>query len=393
MQNNFDLTVWLNKKFAQYYSHNFVYIDNIEKREFGFGGYDKKIEYRHICFSSNKEFNLKLQKEGPHYVSYSAAYYKFPSLRPMQKKEWLGADLIFDLDAEEEKDLSPFVRPSKLEEIKQKVFLLMDFLENDFGIQKKEMQINFSGSRGYHLRVFDKKFRELGRYSRKELVDYIDAIGLDLEKFFEVSDSESFCKVKGPKIGDWGYAGKIANLVYNILNDEKKAELYFGPSIQNKKFKNKYLTGLSEGDWSFLTVMQSSSQYTSSETVKSNFKKLISRIKKIMQKEQKLNIFQQVETDANVTIDTSKLLRVPGTLHGGSGLIAKSIFNLHNFEPFRDALGFSMKKTLKIKTLIDIPEQEFGNQTFTKINKNTPIELPEAYGIYLICKKAALPLE
>ncbi|MFN3909905.1 MAG: DNA primase catalytic subunit PriS [Candidatus Anstonellaceae archaeon] len=395
MQTNIDLSVWISKKFSQYYLKNFIYIDDIDKREFGFGGYDKKIEYRHVAFSSTKEFNLKLQKEGPHYVSCSAAYYQFPAARPMQKKEWLGADLIFDLDAEEEKSFAPFIRQVKLDEIKEKVFLLMDFLEDDFGIEKKDIKINFSGSRGYHLRVFDQKFKELGRYARKELVDYIDAIGLDLSLFFSISQSpeKNQYKIYGPKINDWGYSGKIANLIYIILDDEKKARQYFGKEIQIEKFKKKYLEDLVNGDWTFLVKMHSPSKSLSYSSFQLNLEKLIATIKQIMVNEQRLNLSQQVETDANVTIDTSKLLRVPDTIHGGSGLIAKSVFDLERFEPFKHALAFSMKKPLKIKTLINIPEQEFGNQTFGPIAKNTSIELPEAFGFFLICKKTALPIE
>ncbi|MCX8163053.1 MAG: DNA primase catalytic subunit PriS [Candidatus Micrarchaeota archaeon] len=382
MSNNIEMPVWLSQKFKEYYSKNFIEIDQIEKREFGFGTYDKKIEYRHVSFSSNKDFNTKLAQDGPLYVSYSAAYYASPAARPMQKKEWLGADLVFDLDAHQD---SILISPEELEKLKSKLFLLIDILENDFGISKTKIKINFSGSRGFHLRVFDEDFKTLGRYARKEIVDYIDAIGLDLSKFFYIENKN----IVGPKLSDWGYSGKLASTLYSILSDESKASKYFGKALELEKFKQKYLDGLKNGNWTFLAAKLSKSPTLNLSNAAKN---LIEKLQLILEREGP-NIFSKVDTDANVTVDTSKLLRAENTLHGGSGLIAKTIFDLAGFEPLKDSLAFSMKKTLTVQVLSDIPAYEFGNMSFEKLEKQKKVELPEAYAIYLACKKLVLVVE
>ncbi|MEM4137468.1 MAG: DNA primase catalytic subunit PriS [Candidatus Anstonellaceae archaeon] len=379
---NINIPFWLSQKFKEYYNKNFIEIDQIQKREFGFGSYDKKIEYRHISFSSNKEFNNKLAEDGPHYVSYSAAYYNYPAARPMQKKEWTAADLVFDLDAHEE---SALINPLSLEKLKTKLFVLIEILEQDFGISKSKIKINFSGSRGYHLRVLDENFKTLGRYARKEIVDYIDAIGLDISKFFFIESNKIF----GPKLSDLGYRGKIANKIYSVLLDENKNKQYFGRILEIEKFREKYERELEKGDWTFLA---SKLLKTQKININSSLQKLLEKIKIIIEQEGP-NIFSKVDTDATVTVDTSKLLRAENTIHGGSGLVAKTIENLDKFEPFKDALAFSMKEVITIQTLADIPQYEFGDRTFEKIERGKKLELPQAYGIYLICKKLAIVVE
>jgi Eukaryotic and archaeal DNA primase small subunit. len=46
-----------------------------------------------------------------------------------------------------------------------------------------------------------------------------------------------------------------------------------------------------------------------------------------------------VAVDERVTVDINRLLRAPGTVHGGSGLVCKAITknDLESFDPFRHA--------------------------------------------------------
>ena len=71
-----------------------------ERREFGFGGWEKKIEFRHMAFRSAEDLRMALVRDRPLYVSASSAYYEYPDARPMPRKHWLGADLVFDLDVD-----------------------------------------------------------------------------------------------------------------------------------------------------------------------------------------------------------------------------------------------------------------------------------------------------
>ena len=101
-------------------------------------------------------------------------------------------------------------------------------------------------------------------------------------------------------------------------------------------------------------------------------------------KEMKL---ETVDVDTGVTIDTKRLIRVPNTLHGSTGLVAKKLDKIEGFDPYEDALAF--KGEIKIKAKQDLPEQEFAGSTMEKIGKEEEKEVPKSYGMYLILKDAA----
>ena len=86
------------RNFREYYQNTKIEVPWVERREFGVGGFRKKIESRHMGFTSNQALNNYLVQEVPLFISHSVAYYKFPESTPMERKEWMGGDLIFDLD-------------------------------------------------------------------------------------------------------------------------------------------------------------------------------------------------------------------------------------------------------------------------------------------------------
>jgi DNA primase small subunit len=97
---------------------------------------------------------------------------------------------------------------------------------------------------------------------------------------------------------------------------------------------------------------------------------------------------QCIDVDTGVTIDTKRLIRVPNTLHGSTGLIAKELPSLDKFEPYRDATAFGNEPT-KIEALQEIPAQEFLSSTMEKMEKGKSKEVPLSYAMYLILKGAA----
>ncbi|MFH1306080.1 MAG: DNA primase small subunit domain-containing protein, partial [Candidatus Micrarchaeota archaeon] len=298
--------------------------------------------------------------------------------RPMAKKNWLGADLIFDLDAEPDK-IAPFITLSSLDVVREKTInLIEEFLLPDFGISKNELQINFSGSRGYHVRVYKKEIQKLGRGERREIVDYIEGNGLDFNDFFaeEPIPGRRFARILGPTPSMGGFKGKIARRVINMLKNPSTASS-ISPKLKNLKNAEKMIKGINNGKWSDVPITHAMQQ----------FREIFEQTK--------FRLSSQVSADANVTIDTSKILRLPDSIHGGSGLIAKTVSpsSLPTFSPLSNALAFSPTKTAKIKAIRTIPAQEFANQTFDEIKKESIAEVPECYAVYLICKKTALPLK
>jgi len=74
--------------------------DMIEQREFGYMQFGQVGMVRHLSFNSMKELTATIIKEAPADIYCSNAYYRFPTY-PMQEKQWLGADLIFDIDGKD----------------------------------------------------------------------------------------------------------------------------------------------------------------------------------------------------------------------------------------------------------------------------------------------------
>ncbi len=71
-----------------------------QNREFAFFWFDREGAFRHTSFETFDELAQFMAKEGPAHTFYSAAYYDTPDAPQMPLKGWLGADLIFDIDAD-----------------------------------------------------------------------------------------------------------------------------------------------------------------------------------------------------------------------------------------------------------------------------------------------------
>ena len=79
----------------------------------------------------------------------------------MDEKGWLGADLVFDLDADHLEGAHDMTFEEMLAEVKVEFKKLLDsYLLGDFGFDEKDILIVFSGGRGYHAHVRDKRDRK-----------------------------------------------------------------------------------------------------------------------------------------------------------------------------------------------------------------------------------------
>ena len=150
----------------------------------------------------------------PSDVYHSCAYYENPDF-DMDKKGWIGADLVFDIDADHipttcekihdefrcvkcgfrGRGITPEVCPACeatkfetkiwacelcIESARKEAAKLLDMLENDFGFSQDELHVFFSGHRGYHVHVENEAVRSLDAMARKEIVDYVIGLGIKL---------------------------------------------------------------------------------------------------------------------------------------------------------------------------------------------------------------------
>ncbi|MGC8649192.1 MAG: DNA primase catalytic subunit PriS [Candidatus Micrarchaeia archaeon] len=377
----------MNEKTAQlikeyirdYYKKNNIIIDDIEKREFGFGDFERKISYRHYAFNKQELFKKYLVENAPPFVSYSSAKYERPDARPMENKGWLGSELIFDLDANDlhlecqKHHGSSWVCENCFTSVKNETLrLIEDFLIPDFGFSESEIRINFSGNRGYHIHIINDEIFKLTSDARKEISDYISGSSINIKAFFPTIDQRGVALL-GPKPTSLGWGGRFANSMIKRLNIGEAAleELGIEKSEARKLIKNKasVIFGITMGNWDKINIPK-----------KSEFWKTVIK---------NLSIKQSDSIDRNVTNDIHHLIRVPNTLHGDTGLIAKSINSiseLEKFNPMNDAIAF---KDGSIKINIIKSEKIYMNNNEFGPYENTITDLPAYAAIYLVLKRVA----
>ena len=91
---------FLKERFSRYYEDTELPAPlKIEQREFGViterGGM-----WRHLAFENIDKMHDFIRKQVPLHAYHSSAYYETPDEKFMDDKKWLGADLVFDLDAD-----------------------------------------------------------------------------------------------------------------------------------------------------------------------------------------------------------------------------------------------------------------------------------------------------
>ncbi len=370
--------IYIKKKFREYYiKHNISAPPEVHRREFGIGNQEKKIVFRHKSFKSENDLNHYLKFDAPFYISYSAAYYEFPE-NEISRKNWLGADLLFDFDAEME-----FIELKNIEVIWDEILKLLDFLKGDFGFSAKDIKVNFSGSKGFHVKVFDERIRKLGKEERREILDYVNANGLldDIKKseFFEVKDIGSGVEIMntkrkgtetkteiliGPKLDDVGWGKRIAEAAIEILNEDET----------NKRLGEEKRRKIKE---------------IREDIEKGNYDKFREYLKdkRMKEKIKKYAVNLTADTDRQVTQDISRLIRLENTLHGGTGLIAKKIDNAENFtveKNFKDFVAFN-ETDVEISLNDDLKFWLLNDFKLKKgINK-----IPEYVAVYLMLKGKA----
>jgi len=348
------------KIFAAYYESAEFMIPAIERREFGIGNV-KKIDSRHLAFSSTAEFRKYLCTNTPFFVSHSTAYYEFPGATPIQKKQWKGADLIFDLDIHAEGKYGAY---AKLNDAKRDVIRLVeDFIKRDFGC--KDVTVVFSGNRGYHVHVRDSAFLSLGGEERRELVDYITGNGVNYLDFFTFSDSKPK-KLLGPRPDEAGYRGRMARGTIGLLHGRPQEISRIFSKDKEREF---FIGGINEGNWSKTSL---------------KFDDLLARLRVVAET---LPV-GSVNTDAGVTQDLSKLIRVPNSIHGETGFVARIVKDVERFEPLRDALIASRHPT-KITFIEDVPELEMADKTVGPFKKGETKELMLPLAMFFVCKESA----
>jgi DNA primase small subunit len=97
---------------------------------------------------------------------------------------------------------------------------------------------------------------------------------------------------------------------------------------------------------------------------------------------------QSVNIDTVVTPDVNRLIRLPNSLHGKTGLkkVEFPIADLDDFDPLKSAVAFKEGEvTVQVS---EVPEFRVQNETYGPF-KRQKVELPTATALMLLCKGIA----
>jgi DNA primase small subunit len=95
------------------------------------------------------------------------------------------------------------------------------------------------------------------------------------------------------------------------------------------------------------------------------------------------------EIDTVVTTDIHRLIRLPETLNGKTGLRAMAVSNLNTFDPFVDPIAFEGEETVRVS---DAPTFRMGNKNYGPY-VNEEVTLPAAAAMLLLCKDVGGPIQ
>jgi DNA primase small subunit len=365
----------------------------MDRREFGFNMFEGFM-LRHKSFSSPEELKSFLEIFIPTDAYYSCAYYEDPTAE-MDRKGWIGADLIFDVDADHiltgcdkvhdewicEKcgfagkgitpEKCPICNSEKfsvttwpceicLESAKVETIKLLDILMNDFGFSASEIQVFFSGHRGYHVQIENEAILDLDANARKEIVDYMTGLGFDL----------TAQKVAQQVPHGW-HDRAVKGVLEFIRNATEEALIKAGLKRNTVKAimqnKDALIKNWVSGTWHSIRGI-------GPETIR----KLIEQGVKM----------ESAKIDTVVTTDIHRLIRLPGTLHSKTGFkkTRLSASEIEDFNPFKKAIAFH-RGTVRLH-VSEAPRFRLGNEVFGPY-RNQRVELPTSAALLLICKNKA----
>ncbi|MGI0054990.1 MAG: DNA primase small subunit domain-containing protein [Thermoplasmata archaeon] len=341
---------WAREEFAEHYrSVDVPPPPRIARREFAaFPFAAETMMRRHAAFGSVEELRRYLAHDSPRHVYYSTAYYHKPSEPTMDRKEWIGADLIFDLDADHLRGAEALGYAGQLELVKRRLrSLIDDFLVGDFGVDATSAQIVFSGGRGYHVHVREPRFLPMSSPERRELVEYLSGTGFDPLRAIRSAREASFTSGEDadpsraratrflPPADAPGWTGRMARSVLALFErwdaegvDATRAEI---ETMGFPKAKAKRWAGLLVTDRGARRILDDPQRALPTATLPDELLEAVLR---------QAEIVVQGETDAPVTTDIHRLIRLPGSLHGGTGFRVTPIAldDIEAFEPLRDAV-------------------------------------------------------
>ena len=242
-------------------------------------------------------------------------------------KDFKGQDLAFDIDYGDIPGADKRSPSENLGAASLSTFNLFTILTEDLGISRDDILITFSGGKGFHVRVMNTGLRPLDEKARRSLIDYVSGYNFKLMDFVkEVANFQAkpSWHLKGFESG-WGkrFNESVAYFVGLSTRDnddfEKACTMYW-PWFEDK---DKYGTKKMQASMKLMAAFKKSCAENKGILTGGDLRKLedthAKRLLSLSLARSRLRYACFV--DKRVTADKARILRVPGSLHGGKGMV------------------------------------------------------------------------
>jgi DNA primase small subunit len=338
-------TAFLRRAFREHYFRHHDDVEmptKIDSREFGYIPFGKGM-IRHLSYKSSGELAADLVKQAPSSVFCSNAVYSNPTLA-MDEKGWKGAELIFDIDASS----IPTACRTK----------------HSFWACKTCGKIIRLAERPARCPKCDGTNTAQLHWSCSECLaatkDHVFRLVEFLTKDFGVSRDA----IKVYFSGNRGYHLSIEDQKFEEMDSAARAEVanYIkGTGLVRPQ-------GSSIGGWLERVTTSSANNDSQPQRLETVVNAFGSRI------------------DESVTTDIHRIFRMPGTLHGNSGLLKMRVLDLDGFRPEYDPVVLGDEEvTLSVQ---GSPVFSLKGNTFGPYSSEEP-ELPTYAAVYLMTKGLA----
>ena len=388
---------FLLKAFRKYYRANTPILpDRFTRREFGFMFFDRSYVQRHMSFASPEELRRFMVGQVPSHSYYSTSYYRKPDAPTMDEKDWMGAELIFDLDADHLKGAENMTYAEMLRQIRSEMINLVDsFLLGDLGFSEDQVHITFSGGRGYHAHVRTPDVMGLGPHERRELVDYITGTGLNMDWVFPINRVPTSQVVTRsgvrtnvakdrqiPPADAGGWRLRMRNGLMDVVNDICDSDV--------KSVKLEYPSIKGSASQTILKAQEELRRNRGILFQKNTMAVLSPHTQALLVKIMSDDVAYRLsgEVDEPVTADIKRLIRLPGSVHGKSGLRVTPITRqeLTDFDPLQMAVPEEYSDDPVKITMRRDATLEMKGESFTLKGET---EVPEFAAVFLIGRKMA----
>ncbi len=339
--------------FRNYYrSADLSEVSDLQGREFGFQFFDREGMIRHVGFRGEDELRRFLISNVPSHVYYSTAVYSDPTKQDMDAKGWLGADLVFDIDGDHLPTQNcqgiELMTLECLSDAVEEVNKLLDSLVEDFGFSDSELKIYFSGHRGFHVHIESEEVRKLSDEERREIVDYLLLRGFSIEHLIRGNVVLIDTRLRG--IG-----GRIASVIHEV--DPSLLDSLISASGRGRVGKQ--------------------------------------LIKKLSTLNPVISERLSIHVDEVVTIDVHRLIRMPNSLHGKTGLrvIKVSPSDLEKGAEYIIDKAIQFRKgSLTIRLTRKLPVRRVLGEDVVG-DEGSIIKVPTYLGIYLVVNNWGEPVD